>query len=125
MSSDGSFRAYCAKTEELRLQHAGLEVVLRMRTAIERAVRESALSGRRPSNLELHIGRDIELVQLRRGQELGRLLANKTLVEQKQVLEKILRPYADRGYIPNFHISEATFVTDSVPHAVIKYDFAV
>ena len=125
MSSDGSFRAYCAKTEELRLQHAGLEVVLRMRTAIERAVRESALSGRRPSNLELHIGRDVELVQLRRGQELGRLLANKTLVEQKQVLEKILRPYADRGYIPNFHISEATFVAHSVPHAVIKYDFAV
>lgn len=125
MSSDGSFRAYCAKTEELRLQHAGLEVVLRMRTAIEQAARESALSGRRPAILELHIGRGGPAQFQRRGQELERLLAKKTLSEQQLVLEKILRPYANCGYIPNYHISEGTFVGDSEPHAVIKYDFAM
>lgn len=125
MSNDGSLSSYAAKTEELRLQHAGLEIVLRMRTAIEQTARESALSGRRPAILELHIGRGGPTQFQRRGQELERLLAKKTLSEQQLVLEKILRPYANRGYIPNYHISEGTFVADSEPHAVIKYDFVM
>ena len=125
MSSDGSFRAYYAKTEKLRLQQAGLEIVLRIRSAIEEHARELWRSGTRAHDLELHIGRGGPSVSLRRGHELERLLVNKTLSEQKRTLEKILRPYADSGYIPNFHVSEATFATENVPHAVIKYDFVM
>jgi hypothetical protein len=126
MSDFETSRPYLKRTAQLRRQYAGMELVLHIRSVIDSEDMRRMLKGDCNDNLLLHIRRNpVSVEEGYRFRELRRVIDGKTLEEQKLLLEAILRPYADAGDMPPFHISEATFKGDSEPHAVIKYDFVM
>ncbi len=126
MSTDGHIKAYSDTTEQLRWQLAGLEIVVKIRDMIERETnKRSYRRGIYSNDMQLHIERTGLQSYGRRASNLHLLLANKSLAEQKILLETMLQPYANKGTVPKFHIGEAFHVGESVPHAVIKFDYSL